>query len=143
MSQDYSEYGQVKESLLLHCTKENKVVVVTGDLTLTEKDTGKIYAVGTDALTITLPTARVGLEFTFVNIGADGNNIITVSPAATDGIWGTITLAASVVDLGGVDDKDLINTKATAIKGDTAKLVCLEANEWTVVHSTGIWAAEA
>jgi hypothetical protein len=126
-----------------HFSTGKVVEILDDDTTLTAADAGKHFGIGTDAKTITLPTAVVGMTFSFTNIGADGNNIITVSPAATDGIWGTITLAASVVDLGGVDNKDLINTKATAIKGDSATLVCFEANEWTVVHSTGIWAAEA
>lgn len=142
MAQSDVQYARVEDSKLLDNEVHEWYEVITANKTLTEEESGKIIAVGTDALVITLPTARPGLNYTFVNIGADGNNIITVSPASTDGVWGTITLAATVVDLGGVDNKDLINTKATAIKGDTAKIVCLEANEWTVVHSTGIWAAE-
>ena len=119
------------------------VEVITANRTLTTDDHMKTFLVGTDALTITLPTSVAGLQYTFVNSGADGNNIITISPASTDGIWGTITLAASVVDLGGTANKDLINTKATSIKGDSATIVGGGSNDWYVVASTGIWAAEA
>ena len=121
---------------------ENYVQSITATSTLSAGDSGKVFTVATDALVITLPACEAGLKFTFVNTGADGNNIITLSPQATDGIWGTITLAGSVVDLGGVANKDLINTKGTAIKGDAVTLVS-DGTDWYVTASTGIWAAEA
>jgi len=121
---------------------ENYVQSITASTTLTAGDSGKVFTVATDALVITLPAVAAGLKFTFVNTGADGNNIITISPESSDAIWGTITLAGSVVDLGGVDNKDLINTKASSIKGDSATLVS-DGTDWYVTASTGIWAAEA
>ena len=120
----------------------NYVQSITASTTLVAGDSGKVFTVATDALVITLPACEAGLKFTFVNTGADGNNIITLSPQSTDGIWGTITLAGSVVDLGGVANKDLINTKGTAIKGDSVTLVS-DGTDWYVTASTGIWAAEA
>ena len=121
---------------------ENYVQSVTASTTLYASDSGKVFTVATDALVITLPACEAGLKFTFVNTGADGNNIITLSPASTDGVWGTITLAGSVVDLGGVANKDLINTKGTAIKGDSVTLIS-DDTDWYVTASTGIWAAES
>ena len=124
--------------------KQN-VETLTASKTLTAADTGTTYFIATDALVMTLPacaTAGAGTTYKFVNSGADGNNIITISPNSADAIWGTITLAASVVDLGGADNKDLINTKATSIKGDSVEIVC-DGTDWFVQNSTGIWAAEA
>ena len=121
---------------------ENYVQSITASTTLVAGDSGKVFTVATDALVITLPACEAGLKFTFVNTGADGNNIITLSPQSTDGIWGTITLSGSVVDLGGVANKDLINTKGTAIKGDSVTLVS-DGTDWFVTASTGIWAAES
>ena len=121
---------------------ENYVQSITASTTLVAGDSGKVFTVATDALVITLPACEAGLKFTFVNTGADGNNIITLSPQSTDGVWGTITLAGSVVDLGGVANKDLINTKGTAIKGDSVTLVS-DGTDWFVTASTGIWAAES
>ena len=121
---------------------ENYVQSITVSTTLYATDSGKVFTVATDALVITLPACEAGLKFTFVNTGADGNNIITLSPQATDSIWGTITLAGSVVDLGGVANKDLINTKGTAIIGDSVTLVS-DGTDWFVTASTGIWAAES
>lgn len=119
------------------------VEVISANKTLDAADSGKVFLVGTDALTITLPSTAAGLVYTFVNSGADGNNIITISPAAADAIHGTITLASSVVELGGVDDKDLINTKATAKTGHFVKLVGDGSAGWYVVGSSGIWASES
>lgn len=122
------------------------VEVVTADKTLTVEDSGKTFLVATDALTITLPSTVLGVNYTFINSGADANNIITVSPAAADGISGTVTLADSVVALSGVIDKDLINTKSTSITGDTAKIVgtgTAGVTAWLLTGSTGIWASES
>ena len=123
-----------------------KVTTLTANYTLTVQDSGKTFLIATDALVITLPDTVAGLEYTFMNSGADGNNIITVSPAAADGISGTVTLAATVVSLSGVVDKDLINTKATSISGDTSKIIgtgVAGTEAWLLSGSTGIWISEA
>lgn len=122
------------------------VEVITANKTLTVEDSGKTFMVATDALVVTLPSTIDGLEYTFMNSGADANNIITVSPAAADGISGTVTLAATVVSLSGVVDKDLINTKASSISGDTSTIVgtgTAGTEAWLLKSSTGIWASEA
>jgi len=135
-----------------------KVETISASTTLTSGQTDTIFLVGTDALVITLPAvgtlglgassdkAPAGTKYTFVNSGADGNNIITISPAAADGIAGTITLAASVVQLDGTVNKDAINTKATALLGDSITIVSTGTtgtSAWVVLSSTGIWAQEA
>ena len=122
------------------------VIVIIADTTLRVEDSGKTFLVATDALEITLPDTIKGLDYKFVNGGADGNNIITISPAAADGISGTITLAATVVSLSGVVDKDLINTKASSISGDTCRILgtgTAGTEAWLATSSTGIWASEA
>jgi len=119
------------------------VEVVTTSQTLTAEDSGKTFLIGTDALVMTLPATSPGLEFTFVNIGAAGNNIITISPQAADGIAGTITLASSVVTRVGTVDTDLVNTKATSTKGNSVKIVgtgVAGTGAYYIVSSTGIWA---
>lgn len=119
------------------------IEVVTDNKTLTAADSGKIFLIGTDAKVITLPATVKGVEFTFINIGAAGNNIVTISPVAADGIAGTVTLAATVVVLDGTVDKDLVNTKATSKTGDTAKILgtgTTGTGAWILTGSTGIWA---
>lgn len=122
------------------------VIVLTANKALTIEDSGKTFMLATDALVITLPSTVRGLEYTFMNSGGDGNNIVTVSPAVADGVSGTVTLAAAVVSLSGVVNKDLINTKATSISGDTATIVgtgIAGTEAWLLKSSTGIWASEA
>lgn len=116
---------------------------ITADRTLTRADSGRVFLIGTDALTITLPPTQKGLDFTFINIGAAGNNIITISPQAADGIAGTITLASSVVTRVGTVDTDLVNTKATSTKGNSVRLIgtgVAGTGAYYIVSSTGIWA---
>lgn len=122
---------------------ESLIVEVTADKTLTYEESGIVFLVGTDALTITLPATKKGVKYTFVNSGADGNNIITISPNADDAIYGTIANAAADSVSGGVDDKDFINTKATANKGDRVTLVGDGDGGWYIVDGVGAWASEA
>ena len=121
------------------------VVILTDNYSLLAEDSGKVFLIGTDAKVISLPATVAGLKYTIVNSGAAGNNIVTISPVAADGVSGTITLAASVVVDAGVVDKDLINTKATAKAGDTVTLIgtgVTGTTAWIIVSSTGIWAAQ-
>tara|TARA_R100001443_G_C3239607_1_gene150414 strand:+ start:62 stop:454 length:393 start_codon:yes stop_codon:yes gene_type:complete len=118
------------------------VETLTDNKTLGVGDSGKVFLIGTDAKVVTLPASVKGIEYTFVNIGTDGNNIITISPNASDAIHGT-TCASTNVVLSGVDNKDLINTKATATTGDSCKLVGDGKDGWYMVSCTGIWASEA
>ncbi|MCK5605277.1 hypothetical protein KAR91_25520 [Candidatus Pacearchaeota archaeon] len=116
--------------------------LVTDDRVITQADSGKVFGIATDAKTFTLPSTVAGMKLTFINTGADGNNIITISPAAADGIFGTITLAATVVQMAGTADTDVINTKASALKGDSMTLIGDGVDGWAIVASTGIWASE-
>ncbi len=119
------------------------VEVIDADKTLTVEDSGKCFNIGTDALTITLPPTAKGAKYLFRNVGADGNNIITVSPDAADAIFGTVQNAAADSVSAGVVDKDIINTKATANKGDFIILEGDGADGWYITGGVGIWASEA
>jgi hypothetical protein len=122
---------------------QGNVVTITANTTLTGADSGKTFLIATDNLTITLPATQSGLEFTFINTGAAGNNIITVAPVAADGICGTITLASSVVTRVGTVNTTLVNTKATSTLGNSVKIVGTGATgtkAYVIVSSTGIWA---
>lgn len=123
--------------------KFSKYKVLTANTTLTAADANTVFGIGTDALVISLPATIEGCEFTFVNIGAAGNNIITIDPVAADGIAGTITLAATVVARPGTVNTNLVNTKATALPGDSVKLIgtgVAGTTAWIIASSTGIWA---
>lgn len=121
------------------------IEVITASQTLTADQSGKLLLIGTDALVLTLPSTEAGLVYNFANIGAAGNNIITVSPAAADGIAGTITLAATVVVLDGTIDKDVINTKASSQAGDALTVTATGTagtTAWLSSRDSGIWARE-
>ena len=103
---------------------------------------GQEFNIATDALTITLPkieSHNLGMEFTFRNTGADANNIITLSPNAADAFHGTV----AAVQAGGVDNKDWINTKATANKGDWCSIKAVALTDWYLTGGDGVWASES
>lgn len=118
-----------------------ETITASGDISL--DSSGTIFLVGTDALVISLPATQKGATFTFINSGADGNNTITLSPVAADAIFGTIANAAADSVSGGVVDKDIVNTKATANKGDRITIVGDGVDGWYIVDGVGIWASEA
>ena len=113
-------------------TRETK----SANYTVDALDTGKIIYVDTDAVVVTLPaTATVGDSITFVNAGAFGAVGFSMDPAAADKIMGP--------DIAGEDNKDLVNTKATAQRGDFITLTAGHADGWTVSRIKGTWAQEA
>jgi len=120
--------------------------IVTGSAAIPAGSAGVDQNVATDALITTLPKIEagdLGLTYLFRNTGADGNNTITLSPNASDAIHGTIANAAADSVAGGVVDKDFINTKATANKGDYVVLRAVALTEWYIIGGVGIWASEA
>ena len=120
-------------------------VLLTDDYTIKVDQSGYIFGIATDAKTITLPlTTTVGAGFiiTVLNMGADGGNIITISPNSADGIEGEVANAAADSHPSGVDDKDIVNTKSTAIKGDRITLMSDGSGDWWVLEGVGIWASE-
>lgn len=119
---------------------------IAANKTMTVEDGGQIFNVATDALVVTLPAitaGNLGTSYRFRNTGADGNNIITLAPNAVDAFHGTIANSAADSVAGGVVDKDLINTKVTANKGDWIEVTAVALTEWYVTGGVGIWASEA
>ena len=106
---------------------------LSANKTLDALDTGKVFFVDTDAFVITLPAvAKMG--FRIVNGAAYGVAIITIAPNAADSI--------QIPDQACDDDKDLVNTKATANRGDMVDLEYGDANGWTVTRMVGTWLRE-
>jgi hypothetical protein len=109
---------------------------LSSNKTLDAEDTGKLFWVDTDAFTITLPAIATGLGgCVVVNGGAFGAVAVTLSPNASDMILGP--------DITGADDKDLINTKATARRGDLVQLDLGDADGYVVTAMRGTWARQA
>ena len=106
----------------------NYTVVIT-------TDSGKTFLSNTKDVVFTLPAIAIGNVFTFINTGADGQNNLTISPNASDGILyaGSLT-----------DDKDVINTQATSKVGDFVKIASLNSTaHWTALEAQGVWAKES
>ena len=125
---------------VLRARSKQETLTTTQDINANQA--GTEFNIATDAIVLTLPTIdanNIGMEFTFRNSGADGNNIITLSPAASDAIHGTV----AAIQSGGVDNKDWINTKATANKGDWCTIKAVAAGSWYITGGVGIWASEA
>lgn len=98
-------------------------------------DSGKTFIAELDGIVFTLPSIAIGNTVTFVNTAPDGTADLSISPAALDGI---------TYDGSSTDDKDLINTKATAKQGDFVTLASLNGTAaWQVVAARGVWAKEA
>ena len=149
-------YGQNKfdNDADVYANGKGEVETITASKIINADESGKIFLIGTDALTLTLPSTAAGLKYTFINIGVDGNNIITISPAAADKIQGSVVTSTTpqadgavangnVVLITGADDKDLINTKATANLGDRVTLIGDGDAGWYIDGGVGVWAEEA
>lgn len=112
--------------------KNGKVVnQTTAAFTLTPADSGNIYRINVADAVATLPATAEGLKYTFVVDTVSATTGCSISPAAADNING------------GTDDKDLINTAATDVKGDSVTVVGDGAEGWVTTSMHGIWAAEA
>jgi hypothetical protein len=118
------------------------VIALTDNATLTAGQSSSIVTIATDAKVITLPAAADGLTYTVVNKGADGAVLVSIDTSGTESIFGTTTASTNVVIPGGAGKK-LLNTKATAIKGDNVTLKGVAGVGWFIVGCHGIWAAEA
>lgn len=102
--------------------------------TLDIQDNGKtIFCTVTTV--ITLPSVATPVNAKIVCMAPFGTAQISIDPAALDKVQGP--------DLPGTDNKDLINTLATARRGDFVKLVTGDANGALVAELRGTWATEA
>jgi len=109
---------------------------VSANKTLDAQDCGKAFIVTADAKTITLPATASGLgPIAIINGGADGTVGINVSPNSNDKIMGP--------DIAGTDNKDLINTKATAVHWDYVIIrPDVAGNGWSIDAMRGTWETE-
>lgn len=105
--------------------------LIDDNKTLDEQDTAKAFWVAADAKTITLP-AVLALHCVIMNGMADGGALITVAPNSADGI--------AYKDAASTDNKAILNTKATARRGDFIVIEYGDADGWQVTRARGTWA---
>jgi hypothetical protein len=138
-------------STLIHTSNDDVRVQVSqnsysASSSILAGDAGVDQNISTDGLVVSLPkihSENLGLTYLFRNTGADGNNIITLSPHSTDGFNGSIANAAADSVASGVVNKDWVNTKATANNGDYVIIRAVELTKWYIIGGVGIWASEA
>jgi len=104
-----------------------------GTLTLDVEDTGKVICCTADAV-VTLAATAVENDVVLLNCGPYGTVKISADPVADDKVQGP--------DIAGTNNKDLVNTKATAQRGDYVHLKNGEVNGPVVVTMKGTWATE-
>lgn len=101
---------------------------------INQGDSGKSLVSALDGMVFTLPAIAVGNTFDFTNTADDAGAKLSISPDANDGI----TYLGSEAN-----NKDLINTKTTSLKGDMVTIAAFTALlTWQVARARGIWAKE-
>lgn len=108
---------------------------LTGVKTFDAQDCGKLFCVtdAGDADALTLPAIADGLSgITIMAVGAFGTTAVTIDPGATDMILAP--------DVAGVDNTNLVLTKATQRRGDFITLIAGDADGYMVTEMRGIWA---
>jgi hypothetical protein len=106
----------------------------SANYTIDAEDSGKVLWSDTDAFTFTLPAVGGISGIVFANALSYGLNGLKVAPNASDMIEGA--------DITAADNKYVINTKATAQRGDFMELIDGDANGWTITRRKGVWARE-
>lgn len=100
---------------------------------INKTDSGKTLVSSFDGMIYDMASLTIGEVVTFVNMADDGQASVAISPFSGE----SITYAGdATIDL------DLINTKATAKKGDYVTLASLGGTSWQVTSARGIWAKE-
>ena len=103
----------------------------TAAYTMAKADNGILTYVATNG-TITLPATVVGYYFTLMNNGTDAQYALNIKPGGSDRIFGG---GLTPAEGGGI-----VNTSATAKKGDLIKLHADGASGWFVTDLHGTWA---
>ncbi len=124
----------------LHLSKRHFTeILAAATLTCDVQDDGKIFLC-TITTVITLADTSGGTPtlgpYTFVNCGDETDGIsdvqISISPQAADLIYGP--------DITADDGDDIINTLATARRGDLIKIEYADTTGWRIADIIGTWA---
>lgn len=103
----------------------------SANYTVDAEDSGKVLWVDTDGVVITLPAVGGINNIVVANAGAYGAVGVTVAPAAADMVEGA--------DITAADNKGVVNTKATANRGDYVEIFDGDSNGWVATKRKGVW----
>ena len=120
-----------------HPVNGTNAVTITTNTSIGMANHGFHPLIVTGTTTITLPAVTLGHSYWIINGNADGTGLLTISPNSADKFLFAADGAA------GDNDKDIINTQATAKKGDYVKLVYGSADGWVISEMLGTWVDEA
>lgn len=109
-----------------------QVSTKTADYTVKASESGMVFIAGAADVVFTLPSTEAGLRYTFITKTVSAGTGTSISPAAADAIHHTTS----------VDNKDLINSGATDVEGDSVTLIGDGAEGWWVDGIFGTWAKE-
>ena len=110
-------------------------VTVAGDNTPASVDNGTMFWFNSDGGTMTLPAIAIGVHnIRIYNAGAFGTQLMTVDLDGGDMLEGPGITAA--------DGKGLINTKATARRGDRLDVSMVDAIGYSAENVVGTWVRE-
>lgn len=107
--------------------------------TVLASESGATFIGSAADVVFTLPATAAGLVYRFVTGAVSAGTGLSVSPAAVDKIMGS----CDGVSITAAADKDLINTGATDVLGDSITLIGDGVDGWYIIGSTGVWAREA
>ncbi len=107
--------------------------------TVLASESGATFIGSAADVVFTLPSTAAGLVYRFITGAVSEGTGLSVSPAAADKIMGS----CDGVAITSADNKDLINTGATDVLGDSITLMGDGVDGWYIIGSTGVWAREA
>lgn len=107
--------------------------------TVLASESGATFIGSAADVVFTLPSTAAGLVYRFITGAVSAGTGLSVSPAAADKIIGS----CDGVAITAADNKDLINTGATDVAGDSITLIGDGTDGWYIIGSTGVWAREA
>ena len=114
----------------------SNAIIVGGNTTLAYATHSGRPVIQNSAAVFTLPAvANLGSSFWIVN-GAPDGTLMTLAVNASDKFLWDVAGAA------GTDDKNAINTAATARKGDYIKVQYGSADGWIITEMGGTWVDE-
>ena len=132
----HQETGNGQETSHAIVANLSNAVALTGATTLSAATHAMHPVLVTGTSTLTLPAVAVGVSFHIINNNPDGT-AITISPNSSD------KFLINAAGAAGSDDKDIINTAATARRGDSCKLTYGSADGWVILELNGTWADES
>ena len=120
-----------------HPVNASNAVTITEDTAVDMANHGFHPLIVTGTTTVTLPAVTPHHAYWIINGNPSGTGLLTIRPNASD------KFLFDAAGGTGTDDKDIINTQATAKRGDYVKLIYGSEHGWIITEMHGTWVDEA